>query len=52
MLSAIGVSAMIIAEYTPVFTWLGYIFHPLLMLFRVPDAAQIAASMLIGIAEM
>ena len=52
MLSAIGVSAMIIAEYTPVFTWLGYIFQPLLMLFRVPDAAQIAASMPIGIAEM
>ena len=52
MLSAIGVSAMIIAEYTPIFTWIGYIFQPLLMLCQVPDAGMIAASMPIGIAEM
>ncbi|MBR5265221.1 MAG: YjiH family protein [Clostridia bacterium] len=52
MLSAIGVSAMIIAEYTPIFTWIGYIFQPLLQLLQVPDAAEIAACMPIGIAEM
>lgn len=52
MLSAIGVSAMILAEYTPLFTYLGYIFQPLLVLFRVPDAAAIAPSMPVGIAEM
>ena len=52
MLSAIGVSAMIIAEYTPIFTWIGYIFQPILQLLQVPDAAEIAACMPIGIAEM
>ena len=52
MLSAVGVSALILAEYTSVFTWIGYVFQPLLMLFRVPDAAMIAASIPIGIAEM
>ena len=52
MLSAIGVTAMILAEYTPVFTWLGYAFQPLLQLCAVPDAAEIAASMPIGLAEM
>ncbi|MBQ2911171.1 MAG: YjiH family protein [Clostridia bacterium] len=52
MLSAIGVSAMIIAEYTEVFTWLGYIFQPLLQVLQVPDAGTIAACMPIGIAEM
>ncbi len=52
MLSAIGVSAMILAEYTPVFKWLGYIFQPVLMLCQVPDAAAIAPSMPVGIAEM
>lgn len=52
MLSAIGVSAMIIAEYTPIFTWIGYLFQPLLMICQVPDAAQISASIPIGIAEM
>lgn len=52
MLSAIGVSAMILAEYTPVFKWLGYLFQPILMLCQVPDAAAIAPSIPVGIAEM
>lgn len=52
MLSAVGVSAMILAEYTPVFKWLGYIFQPILMVCQVPDAAAIAPSMPVGIAEM
>lgn len=52
MLSAVGVSAMILAEYTPVFTWLGYIFQPLLTLCRVPEVAAVAPSMPVGIAEM
>jgi len=52
MLSAIGLSGMILAEYTPVFDWLGYIFQPLMNIMQVPDAGQIAASMPVGIAEM
>lgn len=52
MLSAIGVSALILAEYTPVFTWIGYVFQPILNLLQIPDAARIAASIPIGIAEM
>lgn len=52
MLSAIGVSAMILAEYTPFFNWLGYIIQPVLQICQVPDAAAVAPSMLIGIAEM
>ncbi len=52
MLSAIGVSAMILAEYTPIFNWLGYIFQPLLVLCRIQDAAIVAPSIPVGIAEM
>lgn len=52
MLSAIGVSALILAEYTPLFDYLGLIFRPLLVLCRVPDAALIAPSIPVGIAEM
>ena len=52
MLSAIGVSGLILAEYTPVFKWLGYIFQPLLVLFRIPDVSAIAPSIPVGIAEM
>ena len=43
---------MIIAEYTPVFKYLGYLFQPLLLLCQVPDAAAIAPSMPVGLAEM
>lgn len=52
MLSAIGVSAMILAEYTKIFKYLGYLFYPLLILFQVPDASAIAPSIPVGIAEM
>lgn len=52
MISGVGVSAMIIAEYTPIFKYLGYIFQPLLTLCQIPDAAAIAPSMPVGLAEM
>lgn len=52
MLAAIGLSGMILAEYTPVFDWLGWIFRPLLMLFHIPDAEVIASAIPVGIAEM
>ncbi|WP_368234257.1 YjiH family protein [Anaerotruncus rubiinfantis] len=49
---AVGTIGMILAEYTPVFTWLGYPMVPLLNLFGVPDASVIAPATLIGVAEM
>lgn len=52
LLAMIGTSALIIAEYTPVFDWLGMIFVPLLQLLRVPDAMAIAPSFPVGLAEM
>ncbi len=38
--------------YTPLFTWLGKPFVLLLSLFRVPDAAMAAPSVLVGIVEV
>ena len=52
LLTAAGVTAMMIATYTPLFHWLGKLFDPLLFLCRVPDAAIIAPSLPVGIAEM
>ena len=51
-LVAIGTGALIIAENTPVFDILGKLFVPLLVLLRVPNATEIAASFPVGIAEM
>lgn len=52
LLCVIGIVSMIVAKHTPVFTWIGYLFKPLLMLFQVPDAGMIAASLPVGITEM
>ena len=52
MISAVGVSALIIAEYTRIFHWVGIVFQPLIMILQIPDAAAIAPSMPIGLAEM
>ena len=37
---------------TPVFNWIGKLFEPLLVLLQVPNAAEIAPSLPVGIAEM
>lgn len=52
MLSAMGVSALILAEYTPLFQIIGTAFKPILILCQVPDVNLIAPSIPIGIAEM
>lgn len=52
LLTVIGITGLIIAEYTPFFTWIGKLFVPLLELLKIPNAAEIAPSFPIGIAEM
>ncbi|MDT2047223.1 MULTISPECIES: YjiH family protein [Bacillaceae] len=49
---AIGTTALIIAEYTPVFKWIGLPFEPLLALLQVPEAAEAAQTMVVGFADM
>ncbi|WP_100400806.1 YjiH family protein [Bacillus sp. FJAT-44742] len=49
---ALGTIAVIIAEFTPFFVWLGTPFIPLLELMQVPYAAEASQTMLIGFADM
>lgn len=49
---AIGTIALIIAENTPLFSYLGAPFVPLLNLMQVPEAAEAAQTMVIGFADM
>jgi len=51
-ISAVGITGLIAAEYTPIFKYLGAVFIPLLNLFSVPNAVEIAPSLPVGIAEM
>ncbi|TSB45000.1 YjiH family protein [Alkalicoccobacillus porphyridii] len=49
---AIGTLALIVAELTPFFTWVGAPFVPLLELMQVPEAAAAGQTMVIGFADM
>jgi len=49
---AIGTVALILAEFTPVFTWLSYPMVPVLEWMRLPEAEAAAPAILVGFADM
>ncbi|MBS4204639.1 YjiH family protein [Lederbergia citrea] len=49
---ALGTVALVIAEYTPLFQWLGVPFIPLLELLRVPEAQAASQTLVVGFADM
>ena len=48
----IGTAALILANYTPIFQWLGTPFLPLLQALGVPDAAAASTTMIVGFTDM
>lgn len=52
VIMAFGTIATILAEFTPVFSWLGMPFIPILNFLRVPFAAEASQTMIIGFADM
>lgn len=49
---AFGLVALILAEYTPLFEWLGLPFIPLLEIMQIPEAKEASQTMLIGFTDM
>lgn len=49
---SIGLIGILLAEYTPIFDFLGYIFYPITTLLQIPDAFLVAKAAAIGITEM
>ncbi|MDN3486260.1 YjiH family protein [Pseudoalteromonas sp. Scap03] len=49
---AVGTFALIIAEYTPIFQYLGMPFIPFLELLQVPEAEMAAQTIMVGFADM
>ncbi len=47
-----GTIALVIAEYTPIFNYLGMPFVPLLELLQVPEAEAASTTMVVGFADM
>jgi len=52
LLMSIGVLGIVIAEYTPVFDIVGYIFYPFTFITRVPEPLLAAKANALSIAEM
>ncbi|WP_299729084.1 YjiH family protein [uncultured Endozoicomonas sp.] len=48
----VGTIALMIAEYTPVFQYLGMPFVPLLNLLQIPEAQDASTTMMIGFTDM
>jgi len=49
---SIGLIGLVLAEYTPVFDYIAYIFYPLTALLQVPDAMLAAKAASLGITEI
>lgn len=52
VIMAFGTIALIIAEYTPIFEWLGIPFIPILKFLRVPYAVEASKTVMVGFADM
>lgn len=52
VIMAVGTSALLLAEYTPVFEWLGAPFVPLLDVLQIPYAQEASRSVMVGFADM
>lgn len=49
---SIGLLGLVLAEYTSVFDWIGYLFYPFTTLLQLPDPMLAAKASALGIAEM
>ncbi len=49
---AIGTCALMLAEHTPIFNWLGAPFVPLLELLQLPEAEAASKTIMVGFADM
>lgn len=49
---ALGTLALILAEYTPIFQYLGMPFIPLLELLQIPEAKAASETLVVGFADM
>lgn len=49
---SIGFLGLILAYYTPIFEWIGYIFYPLLWVLQIPDTQLASEALAIGLSEL
>ncbi|MFZ0371020.1 MAG: YjiH family protein [Halobacillus sp.] len=52
LVMALGTIALMVAEFTPIFTFLSYPFIPFLNVLQIPEAQAAAPAMIVGFADM
>ncbi|WP_230425664.1 YjiH family protein [Spartinivicinus ruber] len=52
VIMAVGTLALVVAEHTPVFEWLGKPFLPYLELLQIPEAVAASKTVVVGFADM
>ncbi len=49
---SIGLLGLVLAEFTPLFDWVGYLFYPFTWALQLPEPMLVAKASALGIAEM
>ena len=49
---SVGLLGLVLATYTPIFDWLGYVFYPVTRLLHIGEPLLVAKASAVGIAEM
>jgi nucleoside recognition membrane protein YjiH len=49
---SVGLLGLLIAKYTPIFDWMGYLFYPFTLLAQLPEPLLVAKASATGLAEM
>ncbi|WP_332870292.1 YjiH family protein [Enterovibrio nigricans] len=49
---SIGVAGLLLAKYTPVFEWIGWVFYPFIAVWGMEDALALSQASAAGLAEM
>lgn len=49
---SVGILGLLMAKYTPIFDWIGYLFYPATMLWGLENGMQLAQASAAGLAEM
>lgn len=49
---SVGLLGLVLAKYTPVFDWMGYLFYPITWTLQIPEPLLVAKAAALGISEM
>ena len=49
---SVGLIGLLLARFTPIFEWIGYLFYPFAWVVQLPEPVQAGKGAAMGIAEM